>query len=137
MQGPMAVQSEASFSSDAGIADDGERRQCDCRRVQADMDVPDGFVVVGVPQSSQSHPLDAVSTVGKDQLPQPPEEMGRDATSLPGHSCAEHRPGAGIDFSRGKVSAPAMHAHASAPPDHVVSPPCLPQEASSAQSPNE
>ena len=123
MQESMAVKPEASFSSDADIADNGERWQSGCWRVQADMGDPDGL---SSSNASSSHPLDAV-TVGKDQLPQPPEEMGRDATSLPGHPLALN-----IDleqgfivFSRAKVSAPAMHAHASAPPDHVVSSPCL------------
>ena len=91
VQEPMAVQSEASFSSDGDNADDGERWQSDCRWVLADMDVPDGL---SLSSASSSHPLNTV-TVGKDQLPQPPEELGRDATSLPGHPRAEHRPGAG------------------------------------------
>ena len=40
---------------------------------------------------------------------------GQGCTSLPGHRWGEHRPGAGIVFLRDTVSAPAMHAHASAP----------------------
>ena len=65
----MVVESEASFSSDADIADDGERWQSACRRVQAGMDVAGGL---SSSNASSSHPLDA-ATVGNDQLPQPPE----------------------------------------------------------------
>ena len=60
----MAVKPEALFSSDADIADDGERWQSGRRRVQADMGVPDGL---SSSSASSSHLLDAV-TVGKDNF---------------------------------------------------------------------
>ena len=66
-QEPMDDDSEASNSSDAGNADDGERWQGGLGRGQVNVDDSDGL---SSSFASSCHPLD-VEPVGIDQHPQP------------------------------------------------------------------